>query len=113
MLVFEPIKNNLQLHNAIICAFKGDIELIEKYHIVGVTLNKCVEDTYDKIIDAISQYPMDLYQLVYNGDVIGYSIICKAYNFLYSFAINIEHRNAKVVGAWFDNVCNQLQNNIT
>jgi hypothetical protein len=113
MLVFAPITNNLQLHNAIICAFKGDIELIEKYHVVGLTLNKCVEDTYDKIIEAIHQYPLEMHQIVHNGEVIGYSIICKAYSFLYSFAINIEHRNAKVVGAWFDKVCEQLQNNFT
>lgn len=113
MLVFEPITNNLQLHNAIICSFKGDVELIEKYHVVGRTLTQSVDDTYDKIIDCYNKYPMQLHQLVINGEVIGYSISCKAYNFLYSFAINIRYRNADVLSAWFNKVCNDLQNNFT
>jgi len=61
-----------------------DFELIDKYHHVNSDYVECVTDTYLKIKDAQQKYPLEMYDIKLGEDVVGYVVICKTYNFLYS-----------------------------
>ncbi len=104
MMVFEPIKDELELFECIGIAFNGDDELVNTYHIVNDSYYECVVDTYAKIKEAESEIPIDSYKVIVDGVIIGYICICKEIELLYSFGINMLYRTQAIFSLWFKKV---------
>lgn len=90
---FIEIHDQEILKQCILKAFSGDKKLIEKYHIRGDSLNDCVVDTFNKILDESQNTTLDWYG-VYDDEEgeIGFVVISKAFDVLYSFGLNINYR---------------------
>jgi hypothetical protein len=100
---FRQIHTNQELLEAISIGFFEDQELFDKYHcLTNGSYYECVNDTYKKVLDASVQYPLEWYEVIEGGKKIGFTIICKAYNFLYSFAINKFNRTSQILINWFN-----------
>lgn len=108
----ELIDNDMQLYKGIGISFHEDEELMGKYHIVeSGKFEDCVNDTFDKIIEAGKSFPLQWYLIrTDEREIIGYCVLSKAYNFLYSFGINKKHRNNYILNTWFIGVAEILQN---
>lgn len=90
-------------------AFEGDDNLLSTYHISPGDLDHCVDDTVRCIYENAEHYKEDMvcYKVALDGDVIGYTIMLIDENNpceLYSFGINIEHRNAALLQEWIGKV---------
>lgn len=109
----ELIDNDVQLYKGIGVSFYQDEELVSKYHIVeDGSYEDCVNDTFNKIIEASKDLPLQWYLLRSDDrEVIGFCVLSKAYNFLYSFGINKRHRTSYNLTTWFVGVAELLQNN--
>lgn len=82
-----------ELKKCITKAFSSDKKLIEKYHNRGESLNDCVHDTFNKILEESQNTALDWYG-VYDEDEgeIGFVVISRAFDVLYSFGLNINYR---------------------
>lgn len=96
--MFEKI-NILDLKPFIARAFDGDHELI-KWHISGEDLSKCIEHTYKTILETSELLPLTCYKI----HDYGYTILIENNKLIYSFGINILHRDAETLKEWFDNI---------
>lgn len=90
-------------------AFEGDNDLLSTYHISPGDLDHCVSDTLRCIYENADHYKEDMvcYKVALDGDPIGYTIVLIDENNpceLYSFGINIEHRNAALLQEWIGKV---------
>jgi len=94
-------------------AFLQIKELFDKYHIVKGTYHQCVNDTFIKIQEATIKYALDWFKIVVNGAIVGYTCLSRAYNILYSFAINKEYRKREVLSSWVATIIPMLQENFT
>jgi hypothetical protein len=95
-----------ELKECITKAFSSDKKLIEKYHIKGESLNDCVIDTFSKILGESQNTTLDWYG-VYDDEEgqIGFVVISKAYDVLYSFGLNINYRE-DYSSLFFDEISN-------
>jgi hypothetical protein len=112
-MIVEMIDNEEKLYKGIGIAFHQDYDLINQYHVVEKgTYEQCVDDTFNKIIEATEELPLEWYLLRSdNREIIGYCVVSKAYNFLYSFGINKNHRTSYNLTTWFFGITELLQNN--
>lgn len=113
---FEPIDgmdSDETLFLGIMSAFSDDTDLVDKYHCVEGTFHMCVTDTYLKIKQASSLYPMEWYNIHEGSSIIGYVVTCKTYNFLYSFGININYRTHKNMATYFDKMSSLFDGGFT
>lgn len=101
------------LYEAIYISFCNDEELVNKYHVVNTGFIDCVESTYNMILETSFKYPCEWYVVVEGKKVIGFTVVSKAYNFLYSFAINKDYRNQERNTEWFKHIGTLLGNNFT
>lgn len=104
---FEPINgmdSDETLFLGIMSAFSDDTDLVSKYHCVDGTFQMCVTDTYFKIKQASSLYPMEWYNIHEGDAIIGYVVTCKTYSFLYSFGMNIGYRTPSNMITYFDKI---------
>jgi hypothetical protein len=93
-MIFVEIFDVDELEKCIEIAFKDDQKLIDSYHILGNgNLGDCVRDTKIKIVEESYRTAFDWYKVLddYN-DIIGFIVISKIYNLLYSFGLNINSR---------------------
>ena len=105
--------NDANLYKAIAISFEEDEELLKHYHVVETQVfEDCVNDTYDKIIEATQTLPLEWY-IIKTDDhkTIGFCVLSRAYNFLYSFGINKQYRNSNTLSTWFVGITEILQNN--
>jgi len=109
MMQFTKITDAKRLYDAIFVAFAGDNDLVERWHILGGTLEACVADTYNKIVHATSIMAMDWYEVWIDDTKVGYTVLSRSYNILYSFAINISFRGPAVQEEWFHKVGHLLR----
>lgn len=100
-----------ELKECITKAFSRDKKLIEKYHIRGETLNDCVNDTFGKILDESQNTTLDWFG-VYDDEeeMIGFVVISRAYDVLYSFGLNINYRE-NYSEIFFDEICHLFDGN--
>lgn len=113
---FEPINgldSDETLFLGIMSAFSEDADLVDKYHCVEGTFEMCVTDTYLKIKQASSLYPMEWYNIHEGNEVIGYVVACKTYSFLYSFGINIGYRTHENMEKYFDKMSSLFDGGFT
>lgn len=90
---FVEIFQHEELKECITKAFSSDKKLIEKYHIRGESLNDCINDTYNKILDESQNTTLDWFGVFDDEEeVIGYVVISRPYDVLYSFGLNINYR---------------------
>jgi len=94
-----------ELKECITKAFSSDKKLIEKYHIRGESLNDCVNDTLGKILDESENTTLDWFG-VYDDEeeVIGFVVISRPYDVLYSFGLNINYRE-NYSDIYFEKIC--------
>ncbi len=79
-----------ELQNLVEIAYKGDVELLDKYWGDGYSLEEAVGATMDAINKLDSDVEISYYSVILDEEEIGY--VCKFQNNLYSFSININHR---------------------
>ncbi len=111
-MILQEINNESLLYKGIAVSFLHDEELISKYHIIEESdYQTCVNDTFEKIIETTRELPLEWF-LVRNDnrEIIGYCVLSKAYNYLYSFGINKNYRKGNVLSAWFIGISEILQN---
>jgi hypothetical protein len=94
------------LRPAIISAFEGDIDLINKYHLVNGDLKTCVQDTERRIQEVSENDPLEFFALYCEENLIGFTVIGDS--FLLSFGINIRYRFKAIVLYWWNLVCKML-----
>jgi hypothetical protein len=112
-MTFEEIFEGDELEKCVNIAFKHDKKLIEKYHILGGTLEDCVRDTKLKIIEESGRITLDWYKVINDyGSVIGFLIVSHAYNLLYSFGLNIDSRE-EYKKVFFDEVSSMFGGEFT
>lgn len=86
-------------------AFFDDVKLINDYHVVNDDLDDCVRDTYNKILSESNRTTLDWFNVFDDDDkLIGFLVISKAYNVLYSFGLNINSRE-KYKERFFEEIC--------
>lgn len=88
-------------------AFKGDRSLINEYHRINGSLNTCVKDTFYQIDKASREgTALDFYGVFRDGEPIGFTVLGK--KMLFSFGIQITHRQKEVVTTWWQLVRDKL-----
>lgn len=98
-----------QLRPLIAVAFSGDHALLENYHISPGTLDHCADNTFGMILENADFYKgdMQLFRIDKDNAAIGYTVVIKNEklpNELYSFGINIAHRNRETLKKWLSEV---------
>lgn len=101
--MFQPIRP-VELTKYVRIAFKGDADLMDKYHILQGSLGECVADTVKRIEEI--KDPLEYYALVFEEEAIGFTVIGES--FLLSFGINIRLREKIIVMDWWRQVCRML-----
>jgi hypothetical protein len=91
-----------ELKPSIALAFSDDAELLKEFHfLAGKTLEECVDDTYNKIIESSNAMPTKAWNILADDKLVGYCVIVKApMPLLYSFGINIHSRTKEVLVSW-------------
>jgi hypothetical protein len=102
---FVEIFQQHELKECITKAFSSDKKLIEKYHIRGESLNDCVSDTFSRIIESSKDTTLDWFG-VYDDEeeLIGFVVISRPYDILYSFGLNINYRE-NYSDIFFNEIC--------
>ena len=113
MVVLEKISRE-ELLPLIELAFLGDELLLQYFHISPGALHHCVQHTHSLIDpyydnedfkDHLQAYALKIIdsKTGMTGDAIGYTVVSRvpdAIPQLYSFGININHRNKSTIGQW-------------
>lgn len=113
-MIFNKITSKDKILNAIEIGFQNDMDLFQKYHYLNTQDEKtCSFHTFKSVIEFCDTYAGEFFEVLIEDIVIGFTVISKPYNILYSFAINIEHRNIDNLATWFEMVSFLLQENFT
>lgn len=89
-------------------AFKDDPQLLLSYHILNGTLEECVNDTYDKIIEFSDMANVQSYAILVDDKTIGFTVVSKDMALLYSFGINVAYRRYNHLENWFKNIVSKM-----
>lgn len=102
--MLEFISTKLEtMYHYIEVAFRGDSKLCSEYHISCGTVRSCSADTHNRILDFINTtkgvltyaiIERGVYPFSHDKDV-GFLVIQKPLGILYSFGLNIAHRNTE------------------
>ncbi len=77
-------------------AFEGDEKLRTTYHIQFYdSITDSAVHTYNRILELehMSELPVNYYGVESEGEKVGYLVVIMLANVLYSFGLNIKHRN--------------------
>lgn len=113
MIKFEKISLD-ELKKLIYLSCEGDIELAKKYHSLNLdkrreyTLEECISETFERIIDAEREVGLDKYKVLYQGEEIGYIVLFE--DILYSYAIGMKYRTKEILTLWWKEICNLFEN---
>ncbi len=91
--------NEFELKEYVEVAYKGDGDLLTKYHVDTYTFDEAVETTMDMIEITAMDVKMVNYGVMVNGENIGYLSVLD--HFLYSFGINIEKRKKEILSEFW------------
>jgi len=83
-------------------SYSGDKDLFEKYHIQPMCFEDCVAKTVEMIREIGGLVGMEYFEVRCKGKPIGY--VAKFDKFLYSYAIGMKYRKAKILGEWWNKV---------
>src|SRR6266849_3414375 len=95
-----------ELRGFITIAFQGDTALINTYHLVNGSLDKCVNSTVMEIKKVARTDKLSYYGIIWDGRPIGFTVLGK--NFLISFGINLRFRTKEILPLWWQLVCTAL-----
>lgn len=98
-----------ELPEIILFSYKGDKDLLNKYHIQKFTLKEAVKSELDSIDNISKQIEFDYFKVLYQNKSIGY--VVSSGSFLYSFAISIEYRTKNILQSWWVELKNRLGEN--
>lgn len=100
---FVEIYEHDKLKECIELSFEGDSELVDKYHIIGQSLYDCVNDTFNKILEASTAMDLEWYVVKGGNENIGFLVCSQALKLLYSFGLAISVRD-KYSGELFQRI---------
>lgn len=100
------IRDKKELEAYVMAAFSGDQVLLNKYHIKPGQVTDCTLDTVDRIVDSSEKMRMSCYGFEIGTQKIGF--VAMAPGLLYSFGLNINHRDSQTVGQWWKWIEQQL-----
>src|SRR6185312_14058480 len=107
MVALEKIKIE-ELKDYVKLAFDGDAELLVSLHVSPGDLDHCVDHTMSFISANADFYKDDIefYKVMNDEEPIGFTVIIKneGPNELYSFGINILHREKELLQEWLRKV---------
>lgn len=89
MTILKKI-SNLELRNLVEIAYKGDVDLLDKYWGEDFSLEEAVNETMRMINTVSQEVEFNHYAVLLDDEEIGY-VSCFSHN-LYSFGININYR---------------------
>lgn len=106
MIELTPLKYDLKKYVEI--AYKGDNDLLNKYHVAEYTFEEAVQETL--LMIEITSFGIDMknYAVLKDERIIGY-LSCFKHN-LYSFGINIKYRTSNTLSEFWDKVREILGN---
>jgi hypothetical protein len=112
MIELRPIDRELKRYVEI--AYKGDEDLLSKYHVAEYTLDEAVEETLRMIYSTSLEVEsngdkMYNFYVSFDNKPIGYLSVFK--NNLYSFGINIEYRTKEILSDFWNEIKEVLGNN--
>lgn len=113
MIKFEKISLD-ELKKLIYLSCENDNELAEKYHSLNLgkrgeyTLEECINETFERIVDAEEEVGLDKYKVIYQGEEIGYVTLFE--DILYSYAIGMKYRTKEILPLWWKGICNLFEN---
>lgn len=111
MIKFEKISLD-ELKKLIYLSCENDNELVEKYHSLNLNKNKsytledCVNETFERIVNAEEEVGVDIYKVLYQGEEIGYVALFE--DILYSYAIAMKYRTKEILSLWWKGICELL-----
>src|ERR1700689_1281627 len=91
-----------QLPELIELSYKGDFDLLEKFHIAKFDLIGAKVTTMMMIDLDAKKMKFDYYKIIYDKKPVGYFVVGNKY--LYSFAINIKFRTQEIHELWWRKV---------
>ena len=97
----------IELKECIKVAYEGDIDLLTTYHVDNFSLDEAVNSTLQMIEITSHEIAIFSYAVCNESGVIGYLTIAK--NNLYSFGINIKHRNKETLKMFWDKINETLK----
>lgn len=97
-----------ELRDFIEISYKGDEDLLSKYHVAEYSLQQAVESTINMIAITSLEAEMTYFGVVINGQRIGY--LCTFKNNLYSFGINMEYRVKEILSEFWNKIKEILGN---
>ena len=106
--MIELIKIELEeLKSYIKVAYEKDEDLLQKYHVAIYDLEDAVDETYRmiEVTDELvlnSGEEMEHFGVELNKEKIGY--LCTFQNNLYSYGINIDHRNKEILSEFWNKI---------
>lgn len=92
-----------ELPELIYLCYKGDDDLLNKYHIAKLDLETAVQSTFGMIHTASRIKKISCYKVVYQKQPIGY-VVTYGGNFLYSYAIAMKFRKKDILKNWWNEV---------
>jgi hypothetical protein len=105
MIRFVKISKN-ELQELVELAYKGDQELLDKYHVGKFTLFEAVSSTMGMINEMSEQQKLTYYKVLWQKKAIGYVVVFQ--DFLYSFGVNIKFRIAEILTSWWNEIMKVL-----
>lgn len=109
--MLKHTENIDEFEKAIEIAFMDDTELFDKYHVINGDSEASIADTKFRIKDIELYLPVERFLLKKENNTIGFTCLSKIKNILYSFGININHRDKDTVLEWFSEVKRMLSDN--
>lgn len=100
-----------ELKNYVWLAYKGDMELLSKYHIKDFTLDEAIDSTLEMIDVSEKKLRLTYFKVLLNDYSIGY--VVTSGNHLYSFAIAMEYRTKEILNQWWYKVKSLLGEKFT
>lgn len=99
MIRYEKI-SKFELRNLVVIAYRGDMDLLDKYWGDGFSLEEAVNETMWMVGEVEKEADMQYYSVLCDDEEIGY-ICCFPHN-LYSFGININYRTKENLKEFWD-----------
>jgi hypothetical protein len=108
-----PTLNEGILLRCIQIAFEDDDKLVTDYHIIGVSCEDCVDDTYNRILNESKLSNVEWHIVCSNENyIIGFLVLSLEHKILYSFGLNI-HNRKKYSQELFEKVCELTENSFS
>lgn len=92
-----------ELPELIYLCYKGDDDLLNKYHIAKLDLETAVQSTFGMIHTASKLKKLNNYKVIYQKQPIGYATTYDG-NFLYSYGIAVKFRKKNILIDWWKEI---------